>query len=188
MNAVTYSYTLEQLKLRNPLAFTRLYREHKDKVFTFLLIKTKGNSQIAEEVLCDTFHSAIKSAPGLRNTVNINGWLLKIASRRLSDYLRKMYRDKSIYNDYDDNLLLYETCVLNPTDCIQTNQERLFIKEAFNNLNERYKAVIRLKYIESKSVKEITCILNKKYTAIDSLLARARNALRIEFKKIVKGF
>lgn len=186
MNAVAYSYTLEQLNLRNPLAFTRLYREHKDQVFTFLMIKTKGNTQIAEEVLCDTFHSAIKSAPGLRNTVNINGWLLQIASRRLSDYLKKMYRDISLYDDYDDNLLLYETCTLNQTDCIQTNQERLFIKEAFDNLNERHKAVMRLKYIECKSVKEIARFLNKKHTAVDCLLARARKALREEFNKTTK--
>ncbi len=150
MNAVNYSYTLEQLKSRCPAAFTRLYRENRNKLFSFLLIKSKGNRQIAEDVLCDTFHSAIESAPKLKDIKNIQGWLLQIASRRLADHFKKMYRETDVLENYSDISRSF-----NDADELPRH-EALLLNSAFNCPNEKYKRVITLKYIENKSLNEIS--------------------------------
>jgi RNA polymerase sigma-70 factor (ECF subfamily) len=181
MNNICSSYNIKQLKQKNPIAFARLYREYKDKIINFILIKTGGNINIAEEVSCETFHSALKSAPTLKNTDNLNNWLLKIASRRLNDHFKKLYREKKYHCSYDDLKLTASDF------CIHTHyllkQKSHHINEAIDNLNERYKTVIRLKYIEKKAIKDIAFIMNKSTTSINSILERARASLK---KKILE--
>ena len=185
MNVISYAYNLDQIRQRSPVAFTRLYREYKEKIFTFLTIKAYGNIQVAEEVICDTFHSAIESAPKLKNISNIQAWLLQIASRRLADYFRKQSKDMEFYNEYEDEAVLYDQGFPSSDDDF-SNQKAAFINQAFNNLKDSYKSIISLKYIEKNSLKEISRCLNKKFSTVNSLLERARKALKKEFKKIIK--
>lgn len=184
MNTISLTYNMEQLKQRNPLIFTRLYHEYKDKIFTFLIIKTNGNTEIAEEVICDTFHSAIESAPKLKNSKNIKAWLFQIASRRLDDYYRKIYREKRYFNEFDDKLTYDD----NFAEDIQSKQEALMLNNAFNSLKDKYKEMIRLKYIQNLSIKEISKHTGSSIATVNSLLERARLSLKKEFKKVVNEF
>ena len=108
MNAISNLYYLEQIKQKNPVFISKIYHENKDKLFTFLLRKANGNRQIAEEVLSDTFESAIENAPKLKNSNNIQGWLFQIANRRLNDYFRKSYREKKYITSIDDSELYHD--------------------------------------------------------------------------------
>ncbi len=187
MNAVSFKYNLELLQQRDQVAFSRLYKEYKDKIFSFLIIKANGNINIAEEVLCDTFHSAIESAPKLKTNSNIKSWLFKIASRRLADYFRKLYKDNNFYDVYDDMEPFYSNYHI--TNDVFTKQEETYLVNfAFNKLKDSYRDIIRLKYIENKSLKEISNITNKNHSTINSLLQRARVVLKKEFKKTINKF
>ena len=59
---------------------------------------------------------------------------------------------------------------------------------ALENLNDQYKKVIKLKYIEHKSQKEIAQIINKSVVAVESLLFKARKKLKTELKKNNRDF
>ena len=176
---------LEKLKNKDPLKLEQFYKEYKDKVFNFLLIKTSGNQEIVEEVFSDTFHSAILNISKLQNVKNIQGWIIQIASRRLSDYFRKMYREKK----YLEKIKTAHHEEKNPVeDTIEKKQEALMVDMAMNNLKDTYKEVIQLKYIEKKSLNEISEKLGKTVSSINNLLLRARVELRNEFKKVVGEF
>ena len=57
---------------------------------------------------------------------------------------------------------------------------------ALENLKPEYSDILRLKYIEEKSQKELSDIYKKTESSIESLLFRAREALKKEMKKIIK--
>ena len=173
---------LQKIQQRDPLVFNKIYKEFKDKVWTFLIIKTNGNEEITEEIFCDTFHSAIESAPNLKNTKNIQAWLLQIASRRLNDFFRKKYREKKYIEDIEDK----EISINDPIhEDIESKQEIMLINMAMNKLKDNHKEILKLKYIEKKSQKEISSMLNITSDAVNSLLSRARLSLKKEFEKIV---
>ncbi len=183
LNALIYSYTIEQLKSGSPAAFARLYREYKDKVYSFLLIKSNGNVHVAEDVLCDTFHSALKTSHKLKNTENIYGWLLQIASRRLADHFKKIYREKKLFGDFPEDIEAQ-----NPIeDTVFLQQKIALLRQAFDCLNDKHKTVIRLRYIENKSLEEICTRINKNQAAVYNTLARARKALRKKFLETARG-
>ena len=95
---------LERLKLRDPIVFKKVYNRYKDKVYKFLLIKTKGNIDFTNDVFSTTFQSALESAPKMINTNNLLSWLLQIAHRRMADQLRKAYtEDKFLGKLYEEN-------------------------------------------------------------------------------------
>jgi RNA polymerase sigma-70 factor, ECF subfamily len=186
MNTISHYYNLELLRQRNKAAFTKLYLEYKNKIYIYLLLKSNGDKYIAEEVLCDTFHSAFKSAPKLKNTVNIKNWIFRIASRRLSDYFRKLYKEKNIIGDFDiETENIAENFCL--TDSIIISHKKILINQVLNNLKDTYKNIIELKYIENKSIKEISSIMNKNLTSVNNILQRARVSFKKEFEKIKKA-
>ena len=86
---IIFTIPIDKLKARDSETFEKLYREFSVPLFNFLLIKTKRNWAAAEDILSETFYSAFYSAPRIKNTINIRGWLMRIAVRRFKDYLKK---------------------------------------------------------------------------------------------------
>ncbi len=168
----------------NDLAYLEyLYKEYKTVIYNYLIIKTKNDIDASNDVLSETFCSIINSLDRIKNFDNIKGYLLKIADRRLSDFLRKKYHDKN-YNKYFDAAGKMEDAL---ADDLHTKEQLLMVNLAMDKLKPLFREVIRLKHIEERSQNEIAGITGKSVSAVETLLVRARKQLRIELKKI-KGF
>ena len=176
-------YDIKKLRNRDPEIFETLYNDYKIIIYNYLLVKTKGNIEVSKDVLSDTFCSIFDSANKIKNISNIKGWLIQIANRRLYDYLRKEYHDKKYTQYFEVN----EDIDNDLTDELHKKQQLLLVNIAIDSLKQIYKDVIRLKYMEKKTQKEIAKIINKSESSVESLLIRAKKALKNELKQI-KGF
>lgn len=175
---------LNKINLRDPIIFEKLYLEYKNIVYNFIMIKTKGNRDIADEILGQTFHSALESAPKLKNVKNIKAWLIQIAYRRYIDYLRTRYNEeKNLYKLQYDRFDASE-----PFNDVNAKEEIVLFNLIFDKIPEINKKVLTLKYLEEKSLKEISAILNKSERAIDSLLSRSKKILKKKAKKYKRFF
>jgi len=167
---------LAKINLRDPEVFKRIYLKYSKKIYNYLMLKTGGNKDIAEEIFCRTFHSALESAPKLKNTDNILGWLMQIASRRFSDFLRNQYKEeKYLHKIYEEKISEIE-----PVNDMITREEILMFNMAIDKIPELSKRALILKYLENKSQKEISVILNKSEKAVESLLSRSKKLLKKE--------
>ena len=178
MDAV-YSLNVSRLKQESPIDFSDIYREYKHKIYTFLVLKSNGNAQLAEEVLSDTIYSALLSAPKLFDNKKTFSWLLQIAKRRFYDYLRKQYREKKIINK-EINQCMNDYSADEPDE----NDKIFMLNTAMEFLKPKYKLIIKLKYLENKSQKEIAGILNISRLSAESLIHRARESLKKQVKKL----
>lgn len=66
--------------------FSRLLEEHRTDVYRFLFA-TVG-PQAADDCFQETFLSALRAYPELRDARNLRGWLLTIATRKALDHWR----------------------------------------------------------------------------------------------------
>lgn len=66
--------------------FQRLLEEHRTDVFRFLVASV--GRQAAEDCFQETFLSALRAYPDLRDASNLRGWLLTIATRKAFDHWR----------------------------------------------------------------------------------------------------
>jgi RNA polymerase sigma-70 factor (ECF subfamily) len=172
------------LRRRDSKALERLYKEFNNKVYSFLIIKTKGNKDVTDELFSETFYKAIQYAPKLKNAKNLQAWLLQIAKTRFYDYLRSNSKEKN----FDDNIKVDSIESGNVTDKVEHKEKFLMFNIAMKNLNDNYREVLELKYIKEKSQKEIAKILGKTETSVESLLFRARTSMKKELKKISKDY
>jgi RNA polymerase sigma factor (sigma-70 family) len=170
-----------KLRMRDPDTFQRVFNEYHQKIYNFLIIKTNGDSFTADEIFSDTFYSALKSSHTIKNPDKVFSWLLLIAKRRFIDHLRKKYKKKESETDEGiDDQTHYKK------DQEDDNEKAILLNIALENIKPEYGKLLKLKYIENKSQKEISEILNKTESSIESLLFRAREMLKKEIKKVIK--
>ncbi len=70
--------------------FQRLLEEHRVDVYRFLLASV--GPQDADDCFQETFLSALRAYPSLRDASNLRGWLLTIATRKALDHWRSAKR------------------------------------------------------------------------------------------------
>jgi RNA polymerase sigma factor (sigma-70 family) len=171
---------------RDPKILEKIYKEYSRQIFNYLMIKTNGNKLDAEEIFSETFHAVIVSAPKLRDINKVYSWIMSIANRRFIDFLRKKYRDKKYESEseIDENIKADE----NIAEELIENEKILLLKNAMECLSDEYKKLLTLKYIENKSQKEISELMGRTESSVESLLFRAREALKKELKKTKKAF
>jgi RNA polymerase sigma-70 factor, ECF subfamily len=169
------------LKNKDRAALENFYRQHRDNIYNFLLIKTNGNKIVAEEVFSDTVYSILKSIDKIKTNKNINSWALQIASRRLYDYFQKNKNNVELIDDFNylkDNI----------NEEVKNDEKLLLTNLAMEALNPEFKAILEMKYNENMEVKEIAKKLDKSALSVQSLLYRARESLKKELKKKLKDF
>jgi len=174
------------LKRRDPIILETIFKEYSERIFNYLVLKTNGNTSLAEELLSDTFHSVIVSAPKLSDINKVFPWILKIADRSFMDFLRKKYRNKKHETDTEINENHADTEDL--SEKLIENEKILMMKHALEKMNPEYRRILTLKYIENKTQKEIAEITGKSESSIESLLFRSREALKKELSKIKKAY
>lgn len=175
----------DKIKKRDPVIFEKLYKLYKDKIFQYIYIKTKKNIQMTEDIMSETFYSAILSAPKIKSTKNLLSWFLQIANRRYYDHVRKYYSEKNFIEKLSNNNIKN-----NDDEHINgklIKEERLLMTQiAIEALNPLYQKVLKLKYTENKSQEEISKILNKSIYSIESILYRARKSLKKKIEELLK--
>ena len=176
------TYDLDKIRERNPAVFNRIYRDYRGIVLNFLLARLKGNMILAEELVSETFHSAIKSAPKLKNLKNIKSWLFMIAYRRLVDHLRKNIKENH-NDDFEINNVEDNFCVFNK---LHLKHEDIMINNAIDKLKDKYKKVILLKYINNLTLKDISKYLGLNISAVTSLIVRAKLSLKKELNNEIR--
>jgi RNA polymerase sigma factor (sigma-70 family) len=70
----------------HPPPFQRLLEDHRVEVYRFLVAAV--GRQAADDCFQETFLSALRAYPRLRDAVNLRGWLFTIATRKAMDHWR----------------------------------------------------------------------------------------------------
>ncbi len=174
---------LDKLKKRDPEAFESLYKEYKTIVYNYLLIKTKGDADVSKDILSETFCSLMENADNIKNIDKIKSFLLVLANRRLCDFLRKKYRVEKYDKYFNTEEKMNDTMAEN----LHTKEQLLLVNMAMDELNPLFKKILKLRYLEEKSQKEIALLINRTVSSVETLLVRARKQLKIKLKKN-KGF
>ncbi len=89
------------------LEFKNIYEMYNQDVFKYLISLTH-NPTLSEDLVSDTFLSAIKSLPNFKGNSDIKTWLFSIARYKWFEYLRKK-KDIVSFNDLADHYILDET-------------------------------------------------------------------------------
>lgn len=136
--------------------------------------KMIGEKAAAEDATHETFLKVWQNADKWQDRGHSpKSWVFKIAHNVCVDHLRKNRRvttDNGILETLEDRSQ-------SAAQSLQENQERLSLRQALNELSERQRSAIILKYFEDLSLKEIATNLECSVEAVESLLSRGKRQL-----------
>jgi len=164
-------------------AFQILYLKYADLLFAYILHHLDHDKAAASDIWQDTWVVFIEKINDFQSKSTIFTWLCSIAKNKIADYYRnsrkqqRFQRIDEIHFDIDAEELKIESVDF------ETQADVITI---LANLTEKYRYLLVAKYIENKGIDEISLQIGKSYKATESLLTRARDAFRKEFKQLNK--
>jgi len=151
-------------------------REYRERLMRFVGRKV-GSQEDIEEIVQETLIAALDSLPTFKEECSLYTWLCAIARHEIADF----YRRKKIKQIVFSRLPFLKDLVceaLGPELAYQELEKKRKIVRTLKNLSEGYSQILRLKYIDGLSMKEIAQRLEITVKAVESRLTRARLAFQ----------
>lgn len=163
--------------------FTDIYRRQADRVYTICCFYL-GNPTDAQDAAQNVFIKLLEKRDGFCDPKHEEAWLYTVARNHCRDILRSGWRKKRVDMQIPDDM--------QQSQMQKQTQEREgawheegggSFAQAFSKIPIKQKEVLYLYYYEEYSVKEISKILRRKESTIQSQLAAGRKKLKKQFTK-----
>ena len=154
--------------------FKKLYRKYKTRLLHFILRRIEKEED-AEEILQDTFISALDSLPLFRKQSSFYTWLCAIAKHETADFYRRKKLKTIVFSRFPQ-LEKIVSQALSPDAALEAKELEEEVVQCFKSLSEGYSRILRLKYIDGLSYRQIAKKLKKPVKAVESKVFRARKA------------
>lgn len=142
------------------------------------IFKRISDKEEAEEIFQDVLVSANDSLPLFRRESSFLSWLCAIANHEIVDYYRKKKLKTVLFSRFPF-LETIASEALGPDEKLEKEELRKEVKKVLATLSEGYREILRLKYIDELSMKQIARLVKTTVKAVESKLGRAKK----EFKK-----
>jgi RNA polymerase sigma-70 factor (ECF subfamily) len=173
---------LVSLSLKDQEFFYCLLSRFEDKLLRYLFRTFSFSREDAEDVLQESFLKIYKNLNEFDNSFKFSSWAYRIVHNEAVSFLRKA-KTKSGQNSY---LSDEEFEKISSDINLEKEVDRKYSKEKIGlilkNLEEKYREVLVLKFLEDKSYEEISDIVKKPVGTVATLINRAKK----QFKKIIE--
>jgi len=139
--------------------------------------KKMGDSADVEEIVQDTLLSGLDGLLNFKGNCCLFTWLCSIARHEIADFYRRRKIKQIVFSKFPFLKKLVSEA-LGPELAYQELETKRKIVGTFKSLSEGYSQILRLKYIEELSMKEIAEKLGETVKAVESRLFRARMAFQ----------
>lgn len=159
--------------------YSGLYDKYVASIYRYIFFKVNV-AEIAEDLTGDTFLKTWQYLQNGHQIDNIKAFFYQTASNLVTDYYRSR-ASKSVSIDKAEKII--DTKAASEIDKINLNTELAIIQETLKQLNETYKEIIVLYFIEQLTITEIANIKNKSEGAIRVLIHRALKSIKNKLPK-----
>ncbi len=145
------------------LTFEQVVRKYNQTIVSVCIMRLK-NWADAEDCFQNTFVRLHQKSPQLNDENHLKAWLIRVAINECNNYIKKNRKTISL-EDYRDA-------------AVQFPHDETDISWALMELEEKYREVLHLYYVEQYKVDEIAQILSKNKNTVKTLLMRGREKLK----------
>lgn len=174
MSKETEAKLVEKLISHDEKALFSFYKIYKTSLYNFIY-KKLGDKQVSEELIQDVFLEFIESLRDFRYQCSVKTFLFTIARNKTIDYMRKKKIKRILFSALPSFVVESLASVV-MDDELEKKEVQQKIESTLQKLPHEYQIILRLKYMENKSVDHIAEKLVKTFKSTESLLFRARKA------------
>ena len=160
-------------------AFRAFYDDALPRVYGYLVSRCHGDRALAEELTQTTMIEAVRRHHSYDGRADPVTWLIAIARHKLVDHFRAAARDER----RQIRMAVTELRLDRDTETWRTADEREVLVGALGRLAPAHQAVLVLHYADGLPVREVARAIGRSEGATESLLTRAREALRAVYEE-----
>ena len=163
-------------------AYSEIMKSYKNSIY-FTILKMIKNRDDAEDLTIEAFSKAFKNLHKFKKEFTFSTWLFRIATNNTIDFIRKKkLLTTSIHTSLKDEAgqnieLDIKDSNLNPNEITIKNEKIIIVRQLVNKLPQKYQNLVKLRYFEELSYKEIATKTNSPLGTIKAQLFRARDLL-----------
>lgn len=174
---------LVALTLENQDFFSCLLERYEPKLMRYVMRISAATREDAEDLLQDIFVKVYRNLNDFDTSLKFSSWIYRIAHNQVvSNWRKTKSRPQVLKFEADEDFLKF---IANDED-LARDTERKFsgeeVRKTIENLDDKYREVIVLKFLEGKDYQEISDILRKPLGTVATLINRAKK----QFAKIVE--
>lgn len=175
------SWLITECIAGNEAAIEIFVHQYEASVFR-LAVSIVGDPAEASEITQETFITALRSLPAYQEKQSFKAWLYTIALNHSRSHLRKRKVLDRLRTTLTTVFRIETEKQVSPEEAAIQNEKEAQIWRALNQLDERHRTVMVLRYFHELSVAEISEILSVNEGTIHSRLHNAREKLRSAMK------
>lgn len=167
---------IDGLRRQDPLAARHLNDCLVPSIWRFVYFRVDRNHNLAEDIVSETVLALVDAVSVEKNIEHPAAWLRTVATRRVQDHYRAAARVEHLLKQGDEHVVEQHE-----DDPVKQHDDKLkqqSVREAMGDLPDDYRAALEWKYVDKLDVRSIAKRLDTTEKAAESILFRARNALR----------
>ena len=174
---------LVSLTLKNQDFFTCIMERYEEKLKRYIRRISGVSIEDAEDLLQEIFVKVYRNLYGFDTSLKFSSWIYRISHNQVVSHWRKTRMAQNVlkFEGGEDYLK-----ILSSGEDLAQNVERKFtgeeVRRVINKLDEKYREVLVLKFLEGKDYQEISDILQKPLGTVATLINRAKK----QFRKIAE--
>lgn len=175
---------LVALTLANQDYFLYLMKRYEAKLLAYILRISNINRDEAEDILQEVFIKIYENLNDFDKDLKFSSWAYRIThNQAISNYRRMKARPQSLSLDINDKILANLASDLDISQKVEADYLRKSINKVLANLDIKYREALVLKFLEERSYKEMSDILEKPMGTIATLINRAKKEFKEELIK-----
>jgi RNA polymerase sigma-70 factor (ECF subfamily) len=160
---------------QDPGRFAELYENNFDRVYAYIVRRVEDR-ELAEDLTSEVFHHALANLHRFEwRGVPFAAWLFRIAANAMADRWQKMRGKQEISAD-----LLLDVLVKDGAD--EQIERNLILFQLVESLPPEQQHVIRRRFVEQRSTREVAEEMGRSEGAIKQIQFRALAALRMKVR------
>lgn len=162
-----------------PKAFILLYKAWALPLMKFLVKRTGGDQQIAEEVFSRTMIAAWQGMHTFEYKSQFFTWVCRIALNKLADYYREQVHQNSLLIAPTlEDLASIKSRDLTPEEKLVLRELKNDVRDCLNVLPEEKRQLLYMRFWKGLTIKKIAAITGSSERAVEGKIYRAKQDLK----------
>lgn len=165
---------IEAARSKDQKAQTRLINEYWVEVFTFVIRKVQDQN-LADEITVNVFSKVLSKLDLYDSDFQFKTWILTVAQNTVIDFWRRKSRESE---DTEANLEhVKNQFAKSPEEILISEEDQQKLQDIVSSMDANYQDIIRLRFFEEKSMKEISEELGISLSNTKIRIMRAKKVL-----------
>jgi len=183
LSETTSDEELVVLSLQDPAYFAALIERYETKIQRYLMRRSSASHEDIQDLLQDIFLKAYVNLNGFDTSLSFSSWLYRIAHNHMISWYRKqkIRTDGRIFSINDEDVFEHLADAFDLEHEHWTEVVKKSLVGHVQELPEKYRDIILLRFFEEKDYDEISDILQIPPGTVATRLSRAKKRLQSAF-------